>query len=40
MALVDGGAHVDLLELELEAPGIDGGEIENVVDDGEQRARR
>ncbi len=37
---IDDGPHVDLAELELEPAGIDGGEIQNVVDDGQQRARR
>ncbi len=37
---IDGAADVDGSEIELHRPGIDGGEIEDVVDDGQQRAAR
>src|SRR5439155_26875281 len=35
---VDHGGDPDRRQLQLERTGVDGGEIENVVDDGEQRA--
>ena len=38
--LVDHVAHLDRRELQLERAGVDGGEVENVIDDGEQRTPR
>src|SRR5262249_49979615 len=37
---VDHAAHFDRRELELEGAGVDGGEVEDVVDDGKQRLAR